>query len=230
MEAIVNALVKMNQRDWFDILTVVIPILLSVVIIVQNKVYAARTTELQKIIHNREWAQQYHGDILLLYNMYYEFIDIIQASGFEDNVRSGNVNAALGWIGNIQMLKVNMLRRQDLARLLFEKKNKNLYHVIEKTFEQELEIVNKYITYLTSGKLLETSENAWNAVCLAAPGAKYNYQWLFQNRNAYDNFMKLCHSEEMVAIECLMKENDELHSYENFDKYFEEYFAIEKLS
>ena len=42
--------------------------------------------------------------------------------------------------------------------------------------------------------------------------------------------MKLCHSDEMIEIEYLMKKNDELHSYENFDKYFEEYFSIEKLS
>lgn len=101
---------------------------------------------------------------------------------------------------------------------------------LKKCFEQEIEIIDKYIAYLSSGKLWETSENAWNTVCQAAPSAKYNYQWLLQNRNVYDTFMKLCHSDEMIDIENLMKKNDELHSYENFDIYFEEYFSIEKLS
>ena len=230
MEDIVKELVKLNQRDLFDVATVVIPILLSAIIIIQNKIYASRTTELQKMIHNREWAQQYHGDILLLYNTYYEFIDIIHSSGFNNNVRSGNVNMALGWISNIQTLKMNILRRKDLAKLLFEKKNENLYNIIKKCFEQETEIIDRYITYLMSGKLLGISENAWNTICQITPVVRYNYEWLSQNRTIYDNFMKLCHSDEMIDIECLMKENDKLHSYENFDKYFEEYFSIEKLS
>ena len=230
MEDIVKELIKLNQRDCFDIVTIILPILLSIIIIVQNIVYAKRTTALQKMIHNREWAQQYHEDILLLYNTYYEFKDVIQASGFENNVRSGNVNAAFGGINNIQILKTNILRRKDLAKLLFKKKNENLYTIIKKSFEQEIEIIDKYIAYLSSGKLLETSENAWNTVCQAVPSAKYNYQWVSQNRNVYDTFMKLCHSDEMIDIEYLMKKNDELHSYENFDIYFEEYFSIEKLS
>ena len=230
MDGIVNELVKLNQKDWFDVLTAVIPILLSVILGIQNIIYERRTTKLQKMIHNREWAQQYHGDILLLYNTYYEFKDVIQTSGFENNVRSGNVNAAFGWINNIQILKTNILRRKDLAKLLFKKKNENLYNIIKKSFEQEIEIIDKYIAYLSSGKLLETSENAWNTVCQAVPSAKYNYQWVSQNRNVYDTFMKLCHSDEMIDIEYLMKKNDELHSYENFDIYFEEYFSIEKLS
>ena len=230
MEDIVKELIKLNQRDCFDIVTIILPILLSIIIIVQNIVYAKRTTALQKMIHNREWAQQYHEDILLLYNTYHEFIDIIQISGFENNVRSGNVNAAFGWINNIQLLKTTILRRKDLAKLLFKKKNENLYNIIKKCFEQEIEIIDKYIAYLSSGKLLETSENAWNTVCQAVPSAKYNYQWVSQNRNVYDTFMKLCHSDEMIDIEYLMKKNDELHSYENFDIYFEEYLSIEKLS
>ena len=36
MENIVNELIKLNQRDWFDIGTVVIPIILSVLIVIQN--------------------------------------------------------------------------------------------------------------------------------------------------------------------------------------------------
>ena len=83
MDGIVNELVKLNQKDWFDVLTAVIPILLSVILGIQNIIYERRMTKLQKMIHNREWAQQYHGDILLLYNTYYEFKDVIQASGFE---------------------------------------------------------------------------------------------------------------------------------------------------
>ena len=77
MEDIVKELVKLNQRDLLDIVAVLVPIFLSVIIIVQNKIYEHRNTELQKRIHNREWSQQYHDDILLVYNTYYEFCDVI---------------------------------------------------------------------------------------------------------------------------------------------------------
>lgn len=230
MGDIVTELAKMNQRDWFDIGTVVIPILLSVVIIGQNIFYANRTEVLQKTIHNREWAQQYHENILLLYNTKYEFIDIVNSSGFSNNVRLGNVSMALGWIGNLQTLRTNISRRKDLAKLLFEKKNKELYSVIKMCFENEIIIVDKYIMYIMSGRLSMVSENAWNTVCQSMVAFKYNYQWLSQNKNTYDNFMKLCHSDELIEIERLIEENNELHDYEKFDKYFEEYFSIEKLS
>lgn len=230
MEDIVKELAKLNQKDCFDIVTIILPILLSFIIIIQNIVYNKRTTALQKMIHNREWAQQHQDNILLLYNTYYEFIDVIYSSGFNDYVRSGNVNMALGWMNSIQLLKTNILRRKDLAKLLFKKKNENLYNIIKNCFEQEIKIIDKYITYLSSGKLFIISENAWNTVCQTVSAAKHNYQWLLQNSNAYDNFMKLCYSEEMMEIEKLLKENEKLHSYENFDKYFEEFFAVEKLS
>lgn len=79
---------------------------------------------------------------------------------------------------------------------------------------------------------MEISQNAWDTVCQTIPAAKGNYSWLLQseNRNVYNNFMRLCYSDEMKGIEDLLKKNDELHSYKNFDKYFEEFFSVEKLS
>ena len=42
MDGIVNELVKLNQKDWFDVLTAVIPILLSVILGIQNIIYERR--------------------------------------------------------------------------------------------------------------------------------------------------------------------------------------------
>ena len=218
MENIVNELIKLNQRDWFDIGTVVIPIILSVLIVIQNIHFARRSAILQKEIHNREWAQQYHENILLLYNTYYEFTDVIVSSGFSNNVRCGNVNAATGWLNNLQTLKTNILRRRDLAKLLFERKNPELYNIIKMCFEGESTIIDKYITYIVSGKLLEISEDAWNTVCQIMTTYKYNYTWLSQNKKEYDKFMRLCHSEELIDIEHAIEKDNELHNYENFKK------------
>mgnify|MGYP000212865360 FL=1 len=230
MEGIVKELAELNKRDWLDIIAILVPIVLSMIIIVQNKIYECRNIELQKRIHNREWSQQYHEDILLLYNTYYEFCDTIISSGFSYSVKCGNVNAAILWLNQLRTLKMNILRRKDLAKLLFEKKNIELFNVINKCFENENSILDKYLSYISSGKLLEISENAWNTILPGTLLQRYNYGLLQQNSTVYDNFLKLCKSNELEEIEKLLQNDTDLHSYEQFDKYFEEYFAVDKLA
>lgn len=230
MEGIVKELVKLNQRDWLDIVAILVPIILSIIIIVQNKIYERKNVELQKRIHNREWSQQYHNEILLLYNTYYEFCDVIISSGFSNHVKGGYVDAASAWINNLGTLKMNIMRRKDLAKLLFEKKNPDLYDAICKCYENENSIIEKYLSYILTGRLLEVSENAWNTVIAGNMLLKYNYALLQQNRNNYENFMKLCQSDELMEIENLLKHDAELHSYDNFDKFFENYFSIDEIS
>lgn len=230
MEDVVKELVKLNQRDLLDIISILVPIVLSGIIIVQNKIYEHRNVELQKRIHNREWSQQYHDDILLVYNTYYEFCDTIFNSGFSYNIEIGNVNAAIAWINQLQILRGNILCRKDLARLLFQKKNPEIFNVIDACFNKENEIIDKYIDYVSSGKLLEVSENAWNTVTSGTLLQKYNYGMLQQNNNAYNNFLKLCQSNELQEIKKLLDEDMKSHDYDNYDKYFEEYFAVDKLA
>ncbi len=230
MEGIVKELTKLNQRDWLDVIAILVPIVLSMIIIVQNKIYECRNIELQKRIHNREWSQQYHDEILLLYNTYYEFCDTIISSGFSYSVKCGNVNAAVSWLIQLQTLKMNILRRKDLAKLLFEKKNPELFNVINKCFENENSILDKYINYISSGKLLETSEKAWNTILPGTLLQRYNYRLLQQNITVYDSFLRLCKSDELEEIEKFLQNDAALHSYEQFDKYFEEYFAVDKLA
>ena len=229
MEDIVKELVKLNQRDLLDIISILVPIILSGIIIVQNKIYEHRNVELQKRIHNREWSQQYHDDILLVYNTYYEFCDTIFNSGFSYNIEIGNVNAAIAWINQLQILKMNILRRKDLAKLLFQKKNSEMFNVIDVCFNKENEIIDKYIDYISSGKLLEVSENAWNRVT-QNPLIKYNYSVLQQDQGRYKDFLKLCQSDELQEIKKLLDDDIKLHNYNNYHKYFEEYFAVDKLT
>lgn len=230
MEDIVKELVRLNQRDLLDIIAILVPIILSVIIIIQNKIYEHRNVELQKRIHNREWAQQYHDDILLVYNTYYEFCDTVISSGFSYSVKCGNVNIAISCMNQLQTLKMNILRRKNLSKLLFEKKNSELFKVINRCFENENNILDKYISYISSGKLLETSENAWNTILPGTLLQRYNYGMLQQNNIIYENFLRLCKSEELEEIETLLKKDIDMHGYEKFDKYFEEYFAVDKLA
>ena len=77
---------------------------------------------------------------------------------------------------------------------------------------------------------MEISENAWNTILPGTLLQRYNYGLLQQNSTVYDNFLKLCKSNELEEIEKLLQNDTDLHSYEQFDKYFEEYFAVDKLA
>lgn len=119
-----------------------------------------------------------------------------------------------------------------MAKLIFERSNKELYNIIEERFRLSIKIIDKYIEYINSGKLYNVSENAWNMVINNYPEVacyRYNYAVLTQNKKAYDNFVKLCKSEELEEIQNLIQEYQEKHSYENFDKYFEGYFSLEEI-
>ncbi|MCH5248739.1 MAG: hypothetical protein J1E98_02345 [Lachnospiraceae bacterium] len=232
MEQIVEQLIKLNRRDLLDIVGILLPIVLTVVIIVQDIVHFRRTNELQKQIHNRDRAKQYHDDILIIYNTFYEFCDTIFTSGFSYNVESGNYNLASTWINNLNTLRISIGRNQDLAKLIFGRSNKGLYSIIEDRFSLSTKIIDKYIEYINSGRLFTVSENAWTRVSPQYPTQvpfRYNYVMLAQDKSLYDDFMKLCESEELKEIQTLVKEHKEKHSYDNFDKYFEEYFSLDEL-
>lgn len=232
MDQVIEQLIKLNERDWLDIIGSLLPIILTIVIIIQNIIYFNRSDKLQKQIHNRDRANQYHDDILMIYNTYYEFCDTIFTSGFSNNVKSGNVNLAVAWVNDLFKLRLSIGRKIDLSKLIFGQSNKELYCILEERFELAIKIIDKYMEYINSGRLLEVSENAWVTVIPHNPLAttfKYNYTMLAQNAVMYDNFMKLCQSKELEEIEVLTKDYQDKHNYDNFDKYFEEYFSLDKL-
>ncbi len=232
MDQIVEQLININRKDCLDIIGILLPIILTMVIIFQNRIYSRRTDKLEKRIHSRDQINQHQGYILAIYNTYYVFCDTIFTSGFNNNVKIGNVNLANTWVDNLITMRVSIGRNMDLAKLIFGQSNKELYSIIEERFKLSIKIIDKYIEYINSGKLYHVSENAWNMVINNYPEAafyRYNYAVLPQNKKIYDDFVKLCRSEELDEIQNLIQEHQEKHSYDNFDKYFEGYFSLEEL-
>ena len=232
MEQIVEQLIQVNTKDWLDIVGILLPIILTIVIIIQNKIYSHRADELEKKIHSREQINRYHDDILSVYNTYYDFCDTIFTSGFDDNVKSGNVYLANSWVNNLINMRISIGRKLDLAKLIFGQSNKKLYSMIEERFNLAIEIISKYLEYINSGKLMAVSENAWTRVIPQNSTVitfRYNYVWLAQNKNLYDDFMKLCQSEELEEIQALIRDYRAKHNYDNYDKYFEEFFSLDKF-
>lgn len=233
MDEIVKQLIELNKRDWLDIVGILVPLILTVVVIIQNRIYSKRTDDLQKAIHNSEQKNRYHDDIFKIYSTYYLFCDAIFESGFAFNVRSGNVNLANVNFNKVVSLRSTISRNLDLAKLIFEKSNNTLYKKIEDRIKLEIDIIDLYLKYIDEGKLYEVSEKAWDFI--TAKGSvpliiRYDYFSLMRVKDNYDAFLKLCESDEIKEIEKLTGDLQEKHNYENYDKYFEEYFSLNVLS
>lgn len=230
MDQIVEQLIKLNEKDYLDILGILIPIILTIVIIIQNKVYLKKTQLLQKQIQTRDQINQFHEEILSIYNIYYEFYDAIIKSGFLYNLKSANITLVFYQMNDLNNLRMLIGRRQDLAKLLFGRNNEKLYNIIEARCKIAMDIIDKCIDYINSDKLHQISENAWDRIAANNPMIfRYNYNSLIQNGQLYGDFIKLCQSDELTEIESLIKDYQDKHSYDNYDKYFEEYFALERL-
>lgn len=164
MDQIVEQLINLNRKDCLDIVGILLPIILTIVIIFQNRAYSRRTDELEKQIHNRDQVNQNQGYILAIYNTYYAFCDTVFTLGFDNNVKIGNVNLTNAWINNLITMRLSIGRNLGLAKLMFEKSNNELYHVIEERFKLSIKIIDKYMEYINSGKLYNVSENAWEMI------------------------------------------------------------------
>ena len=58
MAQIVEQLIELNEKDWVDIIGILIPIMLTILIIVQSIVYHRQNSRLQREIYNREQYRQ----------------------------------------------------------------------------------------------------------------------------------------------------------------------------
>lgn len=227
MEQIIEQLIKLNKKDVWDVLGTVVPTLISIVMVLQSNQISKLENKLQKSVHNRDEVNCYRDEIMRIYNIYYEFCDCILETGFARCVREGNVNMAWSWMNNLSTLRKIVGRTDNLAKILFKKKDKGLYDVVHKRFDLAMRIIEMYMNYISSGKMLSVSENAWDVICMNNTVVKYNYQRLTPKQ--YDDFMKLCASEDIQKIDEKLKEYEELHSYEQFDVHFERYISIHEM-
>ena len=145
-----------------DIVGILLPIILTIVIIWQNRIYSQRTDKLEKQIHNKGQINQHQDYILAIHNTYYAFCDTLFTSGFDNNVKIGNVNLANSWVNNLINMRLLIGRNMDLAKLMFGRSNKELYNIIEERFKLSIKLIDKYIKYVNSGKLYTVSEDAFH--------------------------------------------------------------------
>lgn len=219
----------MCEKTLFDYVSTFLPILLSALLIIQNFIIDLRNKKLQKEIHNRDIRLRRHDDILSIYSIYYDVMSLLYTSNFVFEVKQGNVNYVMNYYNNLFLMKNNILRKLDIANLLFRHSDSELFEVIETRFKLAVEIINKYLAYI-NGNFVNTATDSWNKICKLQPLlSPYNYLLLHQNQSILNDFLKMCETDETKELDKLLEQYNEQHSYEKFDIYFEKYLGMEEL-
>lgn len=115
----------------------------------------------------------------------------------------------MGSLSNLITLRLSIARKIDLSKFIFGQSNKELYCVLEERFKLAIDIIDKYLSYVNSERLLEVSENAWATVIPSNPLGitfKYNYAIMIA-RNQKIQLLDLCYDSiiEDKALKCKLK-------------------------
>ena len=232
MNQIVEQLAQLNHRDCLDILGILGPILVSVIVLIQNSIIARRNKELQKSIHNRDIANQAHEDILRIHRTYYDFCDIMYA--FYESVRHADIGRVNALLNDTYNLKKRIIINLDMARMLFERKNPETLDLIKDSFNLQIKVIDMFQDYVQSGRLAVVAESAWDTVLenknqLYCSITRYNISELSKDPQLYSKYVDLCNTEELKSIEKVMNEVIEKQDSDEYYKAYEKYLYLERL-
>jgi len=229
LDELIKAINSNSVLDWIAAL---VPIALTVIIIIQSILHHRDNKKMQEYISDRDVKAQMHSEFLKMYddiacaqNMlcYANGKSEVVLSNFDFN--SNSINAPM-WVNNLNSIATNVCQTSNRARLLIPKKDKEFCDVIVNIWERYRILTFKINSYFNSGKAYAKSQDAWNTINIKYLIPQGNYLAFAVNRDACDDYIKLCSTDETEEINKLIKEFAELLKYENFDRYFEDYLRI----
>ena len=237
MEEIVQKLDELikavNSNSALDWIAVLIPIALTIVIILQSVFHHRENKKMQQMVSDRDIKAQMHNDFLKIYDDIACAQNIVCItdgkselilSNFDFN--SNSINAPI-WVGNLKNAAINVCQAANRARILIPEEDKKFCEVITNIWEKYKELTFKIASYFDSGKAHDKSQDAWDTISIKYGIPRETYQAFAVNRNACDDYIKLCATAETEEINKLIKEFTELLKYENFDRHFEKYLRID---
>ena len=232
MDQIVEQLVQLNDRDCLDKLGIIGPFVVSILVFIQSWIIARRNNKLQKLIHNRDVANQAHEDIFRIHRTYYDFCDVIYV--FYENVRCADIGRVSASLNDTYNLKKHIIQNLDMARMLFERKDPETYKLIKDAFNSQIKVIDMFQDYFLSGRLAAVTEKAWDKVLenkneLFRSIARYNINELIKIPQLYEEYIALCNTDELKDIKKAMDTVIEQQESDEYTNAFEKYLYLERL-
>ena len=240
MEEIVLAINELTKvinegNEWHNILVqYILPIILSIIVIVQNIIYNKQNEKIQMQISDRDIKLKFYDAILNIYNIYtqgfYKLIDL------KNNIIIYNIEDSNYYVSLLNKTKdglefgYKMINAFKQSRLLFNKSDEKIIERLDELQQIYSEFLYKYSNMIYDGNLVKIAKNAWSKVVSAYPEIQIgNRDMLLKNNVASKFFKELCTTDEVEEINELFEKYNEKMHYDNFDILFEKYLNFENI-
>ena len=198
MEELIQAINNNNVPVWITYVSIIVPIILSVVVIVTTLLQHRQNKQLQKAISDRDVNFQMHEEILKIYSTFEDFHDFVMLNSNLVAVISNNKRLS-SFFDGVNKFQIKLSHASNHVKLIFE--DKKLKNIISNIHEMFFSFIKEFSEYYNSGKIEENSETAWTLMNDQFKIKKGEYWKLLSNKKVYENFKKLYKDEHVNKLQ-----------------------------
>ncbi len=243
LKSLINTLNDSSVPLWISIVSVFVPIVISIAVaiitIIQNKrskelqkQINEKNTELEKRLSDRDVRIQMHADFLKIYDDFCIAQNAIGMMGGRSYLIFSNFSTVNGvclptvYVNNLNTALNVLCQAMNKAKLLFPENESNLRAAIDNIYNKYKNVTVKINEYYYSGLAYNTCQIAWSK--MPSIGVFHqDYNLLMNDKKAYDAFLLNCRTSVTNEIDKETEELLKLFEYDAFDKYFEKYLRID---
>ena len=243
LKSLINTLNDSSVPLWISIVSVFVPIVISIAVaiitIIQNKrskelqkQINEKNTELEKRLSDRDVRIQMHADFLKIYDDFCIAQNAIGMMGGRSSLIFSNFSTVNGvclptvYVNNLNTALNVLCQAMNKAKLLFPENESNLRAAIDNIYNKYKNVTVKINEYYYSGLAYNTCQIAWSK--MPSIGVFHqDYNLLMNDKKAYDAFLLNCRTSVTNEIDKETEELLKLFEYDAFDKYFEKYLRID---
>lgn len=213
---------------WLTAFGIIVPILLTGITIILSVRMNRQNARLQKLIHNRDAANQTRKLVIDIYQSFINAVTVVQQAG--DNVAEVFVGdqSYYRWGIAVEAASKDVSLAYNQANLLF-KDDTEFIDYLKKCWESFADINNTVNWYIHSAIATQTVNAAWNEFWQKYSIQYGNYPALFQNPILGEEFKKLCDNSYTQDIQRKINIYKGLISNDEFDEKFRKYVQIREL-
>lgn len=213
---------------WLTAFGIIVPILLTGITIFLSVRMNKQNEQLQKLIHNRDAANQARELVIDIYQSFFNAFIVVQQAG--DNVAGVFVSdqSYYQWGIAVETATKDVSLAYNKAKLLF-KDDMEFIDYLKKSWVSFADINNTVNWYIHSAIATQTVRAAWNEFCQKHAIQSENYMALYQDPTLGAEFKELCDNSYTQDIQRKINIYKDLIGNDEFDEKFRKYVQIREL-
>lgn len=223
IDELIITIQKNSTPLWLTWVSIVVPIILSIVVIICTILQHKQNKNLQKTISTKEIEFQMHGEILKIYSTFEDFHDFLIFNNNLTKIVSNKIRLDI-FVEKINQFQIKISHAYNHVKLIFN--DDGVLKIIGDIHKKFFNFVKTFNEYYTNGQIQENNETAWKLMESSFSIKSGDYVKVYKNTKASSSFEKIFKDKIVVDMEASIKEMIALFSDENFDDYFSPYVKI----